>query len=667
MQMWNLGRIVRLWGFSMLLLLLCASPIYAQEFQTVSKVSNDTIWLKWLPANYDALLKLKNGATVKRIEVSSNQNLSSQNFENGKQWTIAPVKERFDALNRTDSLGDRTATLLEPILSPLEEAAQNFAFGSVLIENVVHPHFQIALGNFIADDSYDRKKRYVYKIEIEKSEPLFAYIDPSKETAFTKPVVELELDQRKTVVCSWNLSTLRNESFGFDVEHSISDTKHAVRLFEEPYLPFKSEFEINEDEVEIRHEDPEKGKMHYYRVIGRDAFGASANASDWKGIYVPNRIDVYPTIDSVEAKGQSRIVHVHMNSENYSGIERIQLLRSTERDGGFEIIDNISFEKVKSRKQIQMISEVSALSGDAYYYKAALLNKDDTVYSQPFYFFTLDQEAPFSPNGLEIEIDSNGIALLTWNELEDPDLLGYRVFRGNSIREEFVERTNVLSLQTSWTDTLALDNLTSEVYYYIQGVDANYNQGAHSDTVMGLKPDTIPPVAGLIRKISMVDAGIVLEITPSSSADAVSNVLFRGTASLGEVGEEYLDTNLVPGQFYEYHIETIDRSDNRALSKKVSQKYEPGFREAPKGSIRSDFQENFIEIEYELPQLDIYSVQIYRCKKGDASRLWKTVHDVTKTKVLDRSIRIGEAYVYKVKYITEEGIHSLPLELETSF
>jgi hypothetical protein len=666
MQMSNLGQIVRLLGFSTLLL-LCASSVYAQEFQTVSKVSNDTIWVKWLPANYDALLKLKNGATVTRIEVSSNQNLSSQNFEDGKQWTVAPLQERFDALNREDSLEDRTATLLEPIIFPVEADAQNFAFGSVLIENVVHPHFQVALGNFIADDSFDWRKKYAYQIEIENSEPLFVYIDPLKEMVFTTPQVELELDQKNTVVCSWNLSMLRNESFGFDIEHSISDTKHAVRLFEEPYLPFKSEFEINEDEVEIRHEDPEKGKMHYYRVIGRDAFGASSLASDWKGIYVPNRIQVYPMIDSIEANGQSRIVHVHMDSESYSGVESIQLLRSSVRGTGFELVQTIPFDRSTHSNGLEIATEVPVISGDSYYYKAALLNQDDTVYSQPFYFFTLDQEAPFSPNGLEIEIDSNGITLLTWNELEDTGLLGYRVFRGNSREEEFVERTNTLSLRTSWTDTLALDNLTSEVYYYIQGVDANYNQGAHSDTVMGLKPDTIPPVAGLIRKISMVDAGIVLEITPSSSADAVANVLFRGATSLGEVRAEYLDTNLVPGQFYEYHIETIDRSDNRAISKTVSQMYEPGFREAPEGTIRSDFQENFIEIEYELPKLDIYSVQIYRGKKGDASRLWKTVHDVEKTKVLDRSIRIGETYVYKVKYITEKGIHSLPLELEASF
>lgn len=664
MQMSNLGQIVRLWVFSTILI-LCANDSIAQEFKSVTKVTEDTVWIKWLPTDYNALLKLKNGTVVRRIEVSSNNNLASQNYEIGKKWTHVPIEERFNALNRQDSVQDRMATLMEPIITPVPEDAQNFAFGSALIENVTQPLFQIEMGNYLTDGSFDRRKKYAYKVEIENVEPLYIFVDPSQPTVFSKPLVQLELDQKETVVCSWDISQIRNESFAFDVEHSVSNTDNPERLFKEPYLPFKSEFEENQDEAEIRHEEPEKGKMHYYRVIGRDAFGAPSLASEWQGIYVPNRIEAYPVIDTVEADAMNRKVIVRIESDNLKGIESVQLLRSTNKDSEYEILVNIPF--VASSKQLELSSEVKTLSGDSYYYKTALLNADDTVYSQPYYFFTLDQEAPEAPNGLKIEIDSNGIARLDWEELEDSGLLGYRVFRGNSLKEEFVERTNTLSLATSWMDTLALDNLTSEVYYYIQGVDANYNQGAHSDTVMGLKPDTIPPVSGLIRKIAMVESGISLEITPSTSTDAVSNVLYRGEISLGEVGEKYLDTTLVPGQFYTYQVLTKDRSGNSAMSKKVSQKYEPGFRAAPSGSIRADFQGNFVEINYELPELEIYAVQIYRSKKGEPSRRWKAIHDLEQSSIQDRSIQIGETYIYQVKYVTRDGIHSFPLELEVSY
>ncbi|GAB5415970.1 MAG: hypothetical protein Crog4KO_07510 [Crocinitomicaceae bacterium] len=83
--------------------------------------------------------------------------------------------------------------------------------------------------------------------------------------------------------------------------------------------------------------------------------------------------------------------------------------------------------------------------------------------------------------------------------------------------------------------------------------------------------------------------------------------------------------------------------------------------------IRADFQSNFVEISYELPPLEIYSVQIYRAKTGDPMRRWKTITDLNEQSIRDKSISIGERYEYQVKYITEDGIHSLPLSLEVTF
>jgi hypothetical protein len=449
------------------------------------------------------------------------------------------------------------------------------------------------------------------------------------------------------------------------MEHAISNTSESENLLNEPYLPFKSEFEINKDLAEIRHDNPLEGEMHYYRVVGRDAFGARSSFSDWKEIYVPSIIDAYPIIDSVKLQGTNHVVHAHMLAEKNHSVEFVQLLRSKFRDSGFVVVRNIPLES-KSVK-FEFTNDLRAMSGEAFYYKLALMNRDDTVNSQPFYFFTLDQEPPNAPQGLEVSIDSAGITRLKWNELEDPSLLGYRVYRANAMREEFMEQTHELVTTAHWSDTLPLDNLTSEIYYFIEAVDANFNQGAHSDTVLGLKPDTIPPVAALIRTISKTELGIALEIISSASEDAAGITLFRNEEMIGPVSENYLDSNLVPGTFYTYYLVTHDHSGNSSQSKSISQKYEPGFREAPTGSVRADFQENFIEITYDLPDLEIYSVQIYRAKSGDPVRLWKTITDFTKRNIRDNSVSIGENYEYQIKYITKDGIHSIPLRLSVSF
>ena len=78
---------------------------------------------------------------------------------------------------------------------------------------------------------------------------------------------------------------------------------------------------------------------------------------------------------------------------------------------------------------------------DHYYYKLALINKDDSVYSVPRYLFTLDQKPPSHKN-LEEKIDSLGVVTLKWSSPEENDIKGYRVFRANQKREEFIEITS---------------------------------------------------------------------------------------------------------------------------------------------------------------------------------------------------------------------------------
>ena len=48
-------------------------------------------------------------------------------------------------------------------------------------------------------------------------------------------------------------------------------------------------------------------------------------------------------------------------------------------------------------------------------------------------------------------------------------------FWANSLREEFVESTTHFVENTTYSDTISLRNLSSEIYYQIRAVDLNYN------------------------------------------------------------------------------------------------------------------------------------------------------------------------------------------------
>ena len=195
------------------------------------------------------------------------------------------------------------------------------------------------------------------------------------------------------------------------------------------------------------------------------------------------------------AKKENRVIlgSIHSSLKN-ANINQIQLLRSKTRDGKYTSVESRDFADTTLK-----FNFTEPITGDHFYYKLALINKDDTVFSSPKYLFTLDQNPPAPPTKLAGICDSNGIVKLTWKKPFDKDILGYRVFPvANSTNEEFIEKTTSLSSSPNFVDSLRLDNLTSEVFYTVISVDLNYNQSFKSDTILILKPDTIAPIPCVI-------------------------------------------------------------------------------------------------------------------------------------------------------------------------
>jgi len=662
--MLNLERTVHLLGFRVFLLcLLISANASAQQYEVITKITKDSIAIKWLPYNYFALRALQNGATIYRIDTGSESNLNTLNYSSGKKWVIDPLEERFNALNPEDSLDAKAIALLEPVMDWVSKEQQNFAFGTVVIENVSNPDFQYILGNILIDKTFEKNKKYAYKIEVEGIPAAYVFVDTRKKTSYSPITLSLALDQKKTVVCSWDFKSIEKESFAFDIEHSIGEPQTGKFLTDVPFMPFTSEFE-NRTDATYRHEELEEGMFHFYRVSGRDAFGKSALFSEWEKIYVPKRIHAFVQIDSIVPEANRRTVFVRTSLlKKNANIESVQILRSSNREDSYELIESTPY--VDSIMTFTIEGEKT--TGDHFYYSAQLICEDDTVSSLPFYFFTLDQEPPAEPTDLSVEIDSSGIARINWTPPLDNDIMGYRVFRGNQMKEEFVERTTVLNATPSFTDTLRLDNLTSEVYYFVRSVDLNYNNSINSDTILGVKPDTIPPVPCVLKSVEISEKGLLISWIESDSEDRLSSTLFRDNVEVGIFEGEYIDTSLTFGKTYTYQLKTEDQSGNESFSNKISGFYEPGFRPSLDATIKKNIEKKRIEISWNLPQEELYAIEIYRSLKGEKLRYWKTIKETGDTTIFDKNVQIGEDYVYSVKYITKDGIHSIPSELEISY
>lgn len=656
------------------LILTISYPLIGQEKELVSviKIDKDSIAIKWLPNNYSQLLNIAEGAKVSRVESNSDLNLDKLDYSNAKTWNIPSTKENLKSIKLSNEDSERINILLEPVLTPVDDEKQsNFSFGLALFENITSPTFQYILGNILVDKEYEKSKKYAYKIEVKNEKPIYVFIDPTKKTTYSEiSDLNLSLDKKKVVNVEWNSKNYSKEAFGFLVEHSIDKIKEGTYLTEKPYLPFKSNFE-KEDKKDSYRDSPEPGHNHYYRLHGIDLFGYASLVSEWKKIYVPYLINAEVVIDTIFASKEERIIKTStFEKAKKAKINTIELYRSTDQKGKYDLIESRSYIDSNNTFNIK-----EPHTGDSYYYKAMLVNDDDTVSSLPHYFFTLDQEPPKSPGNLTGKIDENGIATINWSEPEDKDVKGYKIYRGNALHEEFIEQNTRIIETKYFTDTLALNNLTSEVYYYVKSIDQNYNQSLPSDTLLLLKPDSIPPIAAIIKKVSIKDSVLEIKWINSNSLDIANNYLIRYSNNLPDTVFQwksdtsvFVDKNVNGGQYYQYEIRTLDKSNNASKSDKFTQFFEPGYRK-PIGNFRgiADMDKKAVFLSWDIPKDDIYSFKIYRGKPEQKLLPLKTINDKGVNTFSDKTVKINNKYIYTIKYINKDGIHSMPAKVEVIY
>ncbi len=650
----------------LLLLLICGIDVSAQKLITTQKITMDSVSIKWLPLNFDQYKIIAlNGAKISRLVTPKKESYSNLDFSNAKTWLITPTKERFDKLNENNPREQKQIALIESVYeNNLEQELIDFAFSSALSENIVDPNFQFVFGNILVDKSFNKKETYVYKIEVNGFDDAYVFINPKKLTSY--PAIEnvsLTIDKKKTTELIWNKKAYEKLAFGYDIEHSMDKEQEGRYLDTLPFIPFSSEQQINQTQARYRH-SPEPGHFHFYRINGIDLFGHRALMSDWKKIYVPLLVNAWVEIDTLYAAKTERIIEgsIHVTS-NKPAIKNVLLMRSADHTGDYQTIQNIAYQDTVVR-----FSVTENETGDHYYYKLALSNNDDSVFSVQRYLFTLDQKPPSPPAELKGRIDSTGIVTLQWVATEDKDIKGYRVFRANQKREEFIEITSQFVTKTKYKDTLALDNLTSEVYYCMRATDFNYNQSIMSDTILILKPDTISPVPCILLDVLAMDSLLKISWVNSDSKDIGKNMLIRTSNKeidtlfqWNDTVIEYQDYNIIPGSNYSYTILTVDKSENKASSSDFTRFYEPGYR-FPLSNFKtiSNKEEKLVNLSWDIPNDKVYSYQIFRTKEGGKLNQLKTINNPSTASFTDKNVRINNKYIYSIKYVNQDGIHSIP-------
>lgn len=656
---------------------LCSqqADLYVRSFH-----AGDSVLLRWVPSSYATWQQGNtNGYRITRFGLDEYLDLSGQDLT-GKGVVIA---ENVKPLPKSDTVWthlQKTIPSSSFVYSSLfvpakaiadakkREQQQNITYGFSLKVCDDNPDVAKAAGLFFTDRTAKKGEKYIYRVEIigtksagvatadEKISVLHAVTNPSGQF------------RNRTMRLTFDVTQTREEYSGYIIERS-EDSVHFERINTTLLSFVRSQYETEKHELVYEDSIPKNGKLYWYRVKGYSYFGMTGPASAIVRGKGKEEWNAYPVPDTCYSPDNKRVV-MQWSMPLITGETQLRgvcILRSEQVNGKYlpvaKLVSGNSFTDTSARFT-------------NYYMLGAISSEGDTAFSFPFLAQLQDNTPPTVPQNVAGVIDTNGIVRITWSAAPDADLKGYRVFRCNTLKEEFVEVSDSVLHTTSFSDTITLQTLTRDVYYSVRSVDRVWNNSDFSKPVLLKRPDQIAPVTPLVKAIYHTDSTVVLRWINSSSDDIATKKLMRkssaGTVELKafsgrDTVSTFVDATAEAGSQYEYSLVVSDSSGNKSVLNFPAMNYATRVRPALKNfTATPDLEKRTITLQWDLPSAPVDRVIIYKGKEGEAVRTFKTLSG-TSTGYVDNQLNPGNVYVYRIKVYMKDGSESKNSEVKVVF
>jgi len=681
--------------FLLVLLYLCLADneAIAQKKNTlpnlymVGDAANGIIKLRWVPSEaFLWQLGIKYGYTLHKHLVSKNGVLVSKTSTTSS-WTkkILPFSQaKIMQLSDKDSLIEAIGVLMYPekedqppvtsVLGKFDEVNRRYGI-TLLLADMNFPAANSAALAF-EDDAVTNGEQYLYTVELNipadlKKEVNYKmgalYISGDelwKTPAVEKPLLEV---QNNMVGLSWNIEHVNSFYTAYEIERSY-DNITFTPVSDFPYVQLAKNkspgFASFTDSISLPNTD-----SIYYRVRGITPFGEkgpySAIATQRNFIVAAYR----PFIQLGELAGIGKVkLSWNFPDSIISNISSMQLWVSPYYNHSYVAVSEKEITAITN----QLIDTVRFINN---YYKLSITYKEprQTFTSLPYLFQGEDSIPPIKPvMDMSSSIDSIGIATVRWKSNPDKDIQGYRLFRANNTTEEMIAITPHFIKDTVYQDTLALNSLTSKVYFSVVAADDFFNLSDYSDTLVLRRPDTIPPSPALIRSVRSTDSSIIISLIPSESSDLSHYLLYK--MPIGNIKDtslvrkihagdntdllEIIDTSFQEKIKYQYLLITVDSSNNSSNDLSGIIEVDPPVKNAVEklsGEVNKD--KNKIQIHWDYKYTGVDYFMLYRAIKEGAFSMFARI-DAHEFFYEDVEVQFNNRYRYKIKAVFKDGKNS---------
>lgn len=546
---------------------------------------------------------------------------------------------------------------LESIINKSQEIEQRFAF-ALMAADLDFEAAQIAGWGYV-DKEVKPNERYVYSIEINSNtlhiEKGSAVASTMEAQPLPKPFDLIGIFQDKRVILSWEYLQLKDVYTSYFIEKA----EDGINFLPLGDLPVMS---MNNDSNGMIYIDSiaQNNKNYSYRIRGKTIFGEYGPYSDIISGLGRKSLEHTPRIISFDIDDNDIIkINWEFPKEAEKDISGFELLHSEDdRENSYKsVLQNIA----PSTRDLQ----TKSLTPSNYFKIKAIGKANDHRESFSILVQPNDAIPPEIPKGLKGKIDSTGIVHLEWLPNTEKDLEGYHIFRGIQKGDELVRITPQALTQTSYQDSVQLENLNSHVYYYITATDIRKNQSEPSEIIELEKPDKVKPQAPVFTEYTIDEGKITLQWIKSISDDVAQHILYRialdetnaqwqKVFETKEIQDNYsfTDEDLEADKRYRYYLIAIDR--NNLKSDKSLEITLRNVDLRAKETITNLTQninrdKNQIELFWKVKNADqVTEIIVYKQKENEKPTLWGTLSGAQNF-LEDKEVNIGNTYTYFLK------------------
>lgn len=469
----------------------------------------------------------------------------------------------------------------------------------------------------------------------------------------------------KSVVVSWEGEAMEQVFSAYNIERSDDGGKTFHKINDLPVVNISAYEDKKLRRMMYSDSIPFNEKEYFYRVTGITPFGEISKPSEVvSGLGKTMLIGVNPIMLAPEVTKEFKLkLNWEFPEKHEKDIKGFIIEKSDDADGIFsQISDTLGIN-------IRTFTDKNAENVN--YYQVCAISKSDYTYcSFPSLAQIADSIPPAVPIGLKGIIDSLGIVNINWTHNNEKDLMSYKVYRSNFSEGDFVQVNTEMLFDTEFTDTIPLNNLSKNIFYAVTAQDKNYNESGMCTPVKILKPDTIPPVAPVIRKYEISDKGIKIHFTLSSSEDVKTNLLYRKENNendwkLIEINENdilsglIIDSTVTGGNIYNYMMEAVDESGLKSINNNIIT-IKTNYRAIdPSIPLKISSGENgrSVVINWNYDDKNIRKILIYKSSGAEDMILFRTLNPEDK-KYIDTEVKIGSQYNYRCQTILVNGTRS---------